>query len=184
MEDEALIQRVKNGEARAVEQFVIRTQRTVTAACAVTLGTRYRADVPDMVQETFLKALAAIATFRADSKITTWLFSIAKNVCIDHLRQQHPKEPIDSLDMTPNPSSYRGSPESAAVDTVRMDALLDAVDQLSIEEREVFLLADRFGFSYAEIATMSGIRIGTVRSRLFRARERVGEAVTKDRRLS
>ena len=148
--------RARRGDAAAASDFVRAAQPDVWRLCAA-LGSRSSAD--DLTQETFARAFGSLHRFAGSSSARTWLLSIARRVCADHVRAA-----VRARTLT-------GAPQPlAAVDpaeSVTMRALLDA---LNADRREAFVLTQLVGLSYAEAADVCGCPIGTIRSRVARAR--------------
>lgn len=140
----------------AVDAFVRATQADVWRLCAH-LGDREHAD--DLAQEVYARVLRALPSFRADSAVRSWLFSIVRRVVADDIsaRQRRRKEPVAGVHVVPD---HQGE--------VVLASLLDALDE---DRRQAFVLTQVLGYSYAEAADAVGCPIGTIRSRVARARE-------------
>jgi RNA polymerase sigma-70 factor (ECF subfamily) len=123
--------------------------------------TRDRPMAEDVTQEAFLRAFRFLRGFRSDRKFGSWLFSIVRNCAMDALRRQRS---TDVLDAERFPARAGADPTMRA----ELDAALRAV---SAEHREAFLLVEVFGLSYQETADVLGVAVGTVKSRMFRARQ-------------
>ncbi len=142
------------------------------------LALRYRGRgdaAQDVVQETFARALQALDGFRSEAELTTWLYRIAVNVCLDQSRSdRRPRSrPIDEALSVPGcPGGIRAVEERQLGGALRR-----AVDQLPPEQRRLVVLRDLEGRSYGEIARLTGASIGTVSSRLARARARLAIAI-------
>ncbi|MEO6957936.1 MAG: sigma-70 family RNA polymerase sigma factor [Antricoccus sp.] len=159
------------GDDHAMALFVRATQTDVWRLC-VHLGDQWAAD--DLAQETYLRAFANLATFAARSSAKTWLLSIARRVCADHVREQRR---IPRLVATEPPE--RGAPG----DFTTYAALRSLIDALDPVRREAFVLTQVIGASYAEAADICGCPVGTIRSRVARARTDLVEAVREHRGL-
>lgn len=162
--DDLVLLRAQRGDAAASRALVERYQRPVFALLSRMLGPR--APVEDLAQETFLKAFRALPGFdrSGTARLSTWLLTIASRLAIDELRRQGaPEEPVD--DQLPDERAL-GSFDRTALQR----ALIRAVGQLSPEQRAAFLLREAHGLSYQEIALALGLELGTVRSRLSRAK--------------
>ena len=140
-------------------------------------------DAEDLVQETYLNAFRALDRFEEGTNLRAWLFRILNNAFISQYRRRK-RRPSDSLDefsdfylydhlveggVAPAPEN----PEQEVLSRIGDEAVLRALEELPVEFRQVELLADVEGFSYREIAEVLGIPIGTVMSRLYRARRRL-----------
>lgn len=146
-----------NGDNHALGELVRRTQPVVWRVCAI-LGSS--GEVEDLVQETYLRAMRSLTSYRGDAPVQAWLLSIARNVCADHVRRRtRQNRLIDRL---------------RAERTERLEepttALEDLVQSLDTERREAFVLTQVCGLSYAEAAEVVDCPIGTIRSRVARAR--------------
>ncbi|WP_432559458.1 sigma-70 family RNA polymerase sigma factor [Granulicoccus sp. GXG6511] len=146
------------GDRPALGEFIRLTQADVWRFVAHLAG-REMAD--DLTQETYLRAMDALPSFRGESSARTWLLAIARRVAADHFRRQSTRPPEaspDSADRLTVPDA------SARVELERMLASLDPV------RREALVLTQVFGLSYAEAAAIAGVAVGTIRSRVARAR--------------
>lgn len=130
--------------------------------------TRDRQMAEDVTQEAFLRAFRFLRTFRGDSKFTSWLFRIARNCAMDALRRR-------SGEQTREQAPLIGPPDPEA--RAQLHAALAAV---SAEHREPFLLIEVFGLSYREAADVLNLRVGTVKSRMHRARHAMMAALAVD----
>ncbi|GAA0519017.1 RNA polymerase sigma factor [Saccharopolyspora subtropica] len=149
------------GDRGALDAFIRATQRDVWRFLAHLLDAR-RAD--DLAQETYLRALRSLPRFAGRSSARTWLLSIARRVAADHLRRErtrHVTSPVDALE------EHRVQ-RPGFEDIVELNLLLDGLDP---ERREALLLTQVLGLSYQETAEVCGCPIGTVRSRVARARD-------------
>ena len=130
--------------------------------------TRDRSLADDVTQEAFLRAFRFLKGFRGDSKFTSWLFRIARNCAMDQLRARKVH-----LDREPLPPMGPSDPQSRV-------ELQVALGSISEEHREPFLLIEVFGLSYQEAADVLGVRVGTVKSRMHRARHAMMRALAID----
>ncbi|MFI7320941.1 sigma-70 family RNA polymerase sigma factor [Streptomyces venezuelae] len=161
----------RDGDAQAFEQFVRATRRDVWRFVAHLSGDLHGAD--DLTQETYLRALTALPGFAARSSARTWLLAIARRVVADRFRSAAARPRIaDTGDWQAaaeraQPHGLPGFDEGVA--------LLDLLETLDAPRREAFVLTQLAGLPYADAADAVGCPIGTVRSRVARARERVSE---------
>jgi RNA polymerase sigma-70 factor (ECF subfamily) len=151
----ALLHSAAEGDRKALGEFVARSQTDVWRFCRSIVGT---AQADDVTQETFLRAWRSASTFRAESTARTWLLSIARRVCYDQLRKQHRNETLDA-DRSSGPS-----------DAGETQALLDLIERLEPDRRTAFVLTQLHGLSYQQTAEICDCPIGTIRSRVARAR--------------
>lgn len=173
--DVELVRLAQANDARAFEALVVKYQRRVARHVARYL--KSAADVEDAVQETFIRAYRGLAAFRGESAFYTWLYRIAVNVAIRHLERQPqhvllgddaPEERTDAFQPGVSDSEQ---PERTLIAAQTADTVQRALAKLQPDLAEVLLLYEVESKPYAEIATMLGIPIGTVRTRIFRARE-------------
>jgi len=148
------------GDRGALNAWIELCYRPVWRYCAMMTGIE---SADELAQDTFEKALRALPRFRGHSTATTWLIGIARHLCIDELRAERRRgrtqEQVASL---PAPAQ--------AGDIADRTLLLDMIGRLDHDRREAFVLTQLLGFSYGETATICSCPIGTIRSRLARAR--------------
>jgi len=161
------------GDRVATAAFVRRTQPEVWRVCA-RLGDRGDAD--DLTQEVYVRALPALAAFRGDSSARTWLLQIARYVCADHVRGRTRRRAL--LDRLVLREAVAG--QAAGERTGELD-LDDLIARLDADRREAFVLTQVAGLSYAEAAFVCEVPIGTIRSRVARARADLLEALIEER---
>lgn len=132
----------------------------------------------DLVQETFMKAFASLATYRSEYRFSTWLYKIAANSSIDFLRKRRIQalsldRPLETADGTLEIEvpDQRYDPELALVRKQQRFSIAEAIESLPDKYREVINYRHRDDKSYEEIADLLGIPVGTVKARIFRARE-------------
>ena len=153
----ALLDAAAEGDDRAVAELVRRTQPDVWRLCTH-LGTR--GEEEDLVQEVYLRALRSLGSYRGDSPVLAWLLSIARHTCADHVRRrQRQRNLLGRLQLL--------ATEAPVAEPMSIDDLLA---DLAPERREAFVLTQLIGLSYEEAATALDCPIGTVRSRVARAR--------------
>lgn len=145
-------------DERALEAFVRATQTDVWRLCAH-LGDRDRAD--DLAQEVYARVLRSLRGFRGESSVRPWLFSIVRRVVADDiaLRQRRRREPVA---LAETECDHQGE--------VALNALLEELDE---DRRAAFVLTQVLGYSYAEAAELCACPVGTIRSRVARAREQL-----------
>nr|WP_308124127.1 RNA polymerase sigma factor SigC [Mycolicibacterium xanthum] len=163
------------GDAAALEQFIRSTQRDVWRSVAY-LGDPGTAD--DLTQETFLRAISALPRFSGRSSARTWLLSIARRVVVDQIRHNRARPRAQyAVDVDKLLESCR--PVGGFENVVEVRLLLDGLDE---DRRHALLLTQVLGLSYAEAAEVCGCPVGTIRSRVARAREDLMAAVGRDQR--
>ena len=176
--DQELVVRVQQGDKKAFDLLVLKYQLRVSKLVSRFL--RNQSDVPDVVQESFIKAYRALPNFRGDSAFYTWLYRIAINTAKNHLVAQSRKSPANSIDAQ-EAEDYGASewlkeyatPEREALTAELEKTIHQAMNDLPSDLREAITLREIEGLSYEEIAAVMDCPIGTVRSRIFRAREAI-----------
>lgn len=176
--DRVLVERVRKGDRDAFGLLVRKYQYKVS-----NLVSRYiydSAEVEDVSQEVFIKAYRAIRGFRGDSAFYTWLYRIAVNTAKNHLVAQSRRPPSTDVDVSDAEQIDVGrkmreiaTPESNTLSKELADCVGRAVAELPEDLRTAITLRELEGLSYEEIATVMDCPIGTVRSRIFRAREAI-----------
>jgi RNA polymerase sigma-70 factor (ECF subfamily) len=178
--DRALVERVQRGEKEAFDMLVLKYQHKL-----IKLISRYIRDpseVLDVAQESFLKAYRALPNFRGDSAFYTWLYRIAINTAKNHLVAQSRRPPDGDIDSV-EAEQYDGeselkdhaTPERLLLRDEIQQTVVDAIEQLPEDLRTAITLRELEGLSYEDIAQAMDCPIGTVRSRIFRAREAINK---------
>jgi hypothetical protein len=170
-----LVERVQQGDKKAFNLLVSRYQNKVAG-----LLTRYIShnDIPDVVQESFIKAYRSIESFRGDSAFYTWLYRIAVNTAKNYLTAQGRRPPSEDI-LAEDAEGYDVGTHLRDVDTPENEMLsselekvvFDTIHSLPEDLRTAITLRELEGLSYEEIAEIMDCPVGTVRSRIFRARE-------------
>ena len=127
----------------------------------------------DVVQEVFIRAIREPRFFDEDFRIRAWLFRVTSNLCFNQVRDRNRRGAI--LDAAPREESVSGDQMQSVFEGEQRGEVLAAMDQLSEEHKDILLLRSYDDLSYAEIADVLGIKLGTVMSRLSRARTRLAE---------
>lgn len=171
--DRELVERARAGERAAFDLLVARYQRRLLRLVLRLL--RDPAEAEDVVQETFLKAYRALPRFRGEAAFFTWLYRIALNGArnaVQRRRQRNGPQGI-APSQAPAPPPEIGTPESMLLSKQVMQAIDAALEALPLELRTAIVLREIEGLSYEEIAQIMECPLGTVRSRIFRAREAI-----------
>jgi len=178
--DRALVERVQNGDKRAFDLLVRKYQHKVIAL--VSRYVRSHAECEDIAQESFIRAWRALGSFRGDSAFYTWLYKIAVNTAKNHLvamGRRPPTDDVDAEDAVFMAGAERmqdsATPEREMMRQEIEQSVFSTVQALPEELRTAITLREVDGLSYDEIAEAMGCPIGTVRSRIFRAREAIDE---------
>ncbi len=187
-EDGVLVGRCRNGDLDAFEQLVVKHQKRMLNIAYRMLGDY--AEACEAVQDVFVSVWKNIRDFRGESKFSTWLTTITLNQAKNRLKQMRSRnsrivlsldEPVETVDgsMSIDPPSSGPSPlERLEAGDVRTK-VRECIAALEPEYREVIILRDLQDLSYEEIGSALKVRAGTVKSRLFRAREAVKECLKK-----
>jgi len=180
--DQQLVERVQRGDKNAFNLLVQKYQHKV-----VNIVSRYvsnSGDVADVAQEAFIKAYRAISSFRGESAFYTWLYRIAVNSSKNYLVAQGRKPPANDVDAD-EADFYDGSealresstPERVMLSNEIKRTLFATIDKLPEDLKMAITLREIEGMSYEEIASIMDCPVGTVRSRIFRAREAIDKEI-------
>jgi RNA polymerase sigma-70 factor (ECF subfamily) len=182
--DALLVERVKRGDSKAFEMLVVKYQRRVERLIARMV--RDQDLVMDIAQETFIRAYRALPQFRGESAFYTWLYRVAVNTAKKALADMK-RDPLvlessrvstdddDETSLLENVLSDDATPDAVLASKQLANTVNAAVDALSEDLRQAITLREIDGLSYEEIAEMMNTPIGTVRSRIFRAREAISQ---------
>ncbi len=179
--DQQLVQRAQRGDLRAFDLLVLKYQGRIGA-----LVSRYVSDageVEDITQEAFIKAYRALDKFRGDSAFYTWLYRIASNAAKNHLVAKGRRPGADTTIEDAEAFEQAGlisestTPEAVVMSEELAQVVTEAMDALPEELRAALTLRELEGLSYDDIAAVLECPVGTVRSRIFRARESIDERV-------
>ncbi len=189
MNDEINVKRLKSGDAAEFERLVRTCEKRV-----YNLALRYtnnEADAADISQEVFLRVYRALPDFKGESSVTTWVYRITVNTAIDLTRKKTRRrenslteygEDDDAPERDIIDESF--SPELQYEKTELREAIGDAISGLSEEHRKIIIMRDINGMSYSEIGEILSLGEGTVKSRLFRARDRLRAALERPGNIS
>ncbi|MDH4573054.1 RNA polymerase sigma factor RpoE [Salinicola acroporae] len=180
--DQQLVERAQKGDTRAFDLLVKKYQHKILG-----LISRYvqdHSEVQDVAQEAFIKAYRALGSFRAESAFYTWMYRIAINTAKNYLVSRGRRPPGSDLDISDaeivdqsGRLSDIESPEAAIARDQLESAVFAAIEQLPDDLRTAITLREFDGLSYEDIATIMECPVGTVRSRIFRAREAVDKHI-------
>ncbi|GGX00597.1 RNA polymerase sigma factor RpoE [Pigmentiphaga litoralis] len=177
--DAELVARVQRGDKKAFELLMLKYQRKILRL--LSRFVRDPGEVEDVAQEAFIKAYRALPQFRGESAFYTWLYRIAINTAKNHLvasgrrpssPSEYENEDGETFDETDNLSDIN-TPESMMASREIAETVNSAIEALPEELRTAIVLREIEGMSYEDIAQSMGCPIGTVRSRIFRAREAI-----------
>jgi RNA polymerase sigma-70 factor (ECF subfamily) len=180
--DQQLVDRVLEGDKQAFNLLVVRYQQRVIALIARFVNDPQ--EVEDVSQEAFIKAYRALSLFRGESAFYTWLYRIAVNTAKNHLVAKSRRPPAVDMDIDESQNNDLAmslreleSPEESLVTEDLKQAIEKAIDELPEELKTAFTLREFSGLSYEDITEIMDCPVGTVRSRIFRAREAIDKRI-------
>lgn len=186
-EEMKIVRMVLDGDTNAFEELVLAYQTRVYNIALRMTGSEE--DACDLSQEVFLKAYRSLNTFRGESSVGSWLYRMAANMSIDHLRRRKRRQnelslspeggeedsrPLELPDLSLEPQTMLEQKELRA-------AVLGGLDRLPEEQRLILVMREVNGLSYQEISQALRIELGTVKSRIFRARASLAKTLLEDR---
>jgi RNA polymerase sigma factor (sigma-70 family) len=188
-EEREIIRRVKGGDVDAFEALVLANQKQVYTLAFKMLGNEQ--DANDVSQEAFLKAYRALDSFREDSKFSVWLYRLTSNLCIDFLRSRSRRQAIslsvldaDGEEKELDIPDEHFSPQELLERSEIRQAVRDGLAKLPEDYRQILLLREIDGLSYAEIGQALSLEEGTVKSRIFRARKKLCSILIQNGNIS
>jgi RNA polymerase sigma-70 factor (ECF subfamily) len=184
-----IISAVLSGDTDAFEALVLENRRQVYNLALKM--TKNEQDAYDISQEAFLKAFRSLDKFRGDSKFSVWLYRLTSNLCLDFLRAQKRREKVslsyendeDEQQELEIPDE-RFSPEKILEQNNLRESISSALDALPEDYRSIIVMREMDGLSYDEISARTGLELGTVKSRIFRARKKLCALLSKDGNFS
>ena len=188
MDEQELINGAAAGNMRAFEELIIPFEKPVYNFCLRMLGDSR--DAQDVSQEVFIKIYKSIKNYRSrfDGSFKCWLYRVANNACIDEMRKRKSRLKPESLDAAYETEggdmgrqfvSPGKTPEDIAIEKERRAAIKKAISSLPADFRRMIVLREMQGLSYEEISNITGIKIGTVKSKISRARDMLREQIKK-----
>ncbi|MCI7624691.1 MAG: sigma-70 family RNA polymerase sigma factor [Candidatus Limivicinus sp.] len=188
-QEAAIVRKVLGGDANAFETLVLEYEKNVYNIALRMTGNSE--DAADMTQEAFIKAYNSLQSFRGDSKFSVWLYRIVSNVCLDFLRSKNRRPTVslsveddDGEDTQLDVADESQSPELLLDRKLTRDSVRRGLDSLPPDYRQILLLREIQGLSYDEIAQALSLEVGTVKSRIFRARKRLCTFLIDDGNIS
>lgn len=188
-QEAAIVRKVLGGDANAFETLVLEYEKNVYNIALRMTGNSE--DAADMTQEAFIKAYNSLKSFRGDSKFSVWLYRIVSNVCLDFLRSKNRRPTVslsveddDGEDAQLDVADESQSPELLLDRKLTRDSVRRGLDSLPPDYRQILLLREIQGLSYDEIAQALSLEVGTVKSRIFRARKRLCTFLIDDGNIS
>lgn len=174
-QEQTLLRKACSGDADAFEEIVRENEKTVYGLALRHLGNPQ--DAEDAAQEVFLKAYSGLKSFRGDAKLSVWLYRITCNVCTDMLRRRKDTVSLSAEKEDGSPAlellDDRFDPAAIAERSELREKVGEALTKLPEDARKILLLREIAGQSYEEIAQTLDLDMGTVKSRIFRARKRL-----------
>lgn len=188
-QEAAAVRKVLAGDANAFELLVKEYEKNVYNIALRMVSNAE--DAQDMAQEAFIKAYNCLSSYRGDSKFSVWLYRIVSNVCLDFLRSKN-RRPTVSLSIEDDEgeesqldiADESQSPELLLDRTLTRESVRRGLESLPPEYRQILLLREIQGLSYEEISGALRIEVGTVKSRIFRARKKLCEFLLDDGNIS
>lgn len=187
--DEDIVREIIRGRIDLFEELVIRYEKKIFGLSLRMMGNRE--DASDATQEAFLRAYRFLHTYKQQAKFSTWLFRIASNACLDMLRKRQKyvtvslDQPLQGSegDLTMQLVDEQDGPEEQLQKKELVEALAEAIQELSPEQRLVIILRDVQGLAYDDISKILKLPMGTVKSRLNRARAAIRELMQENKEL-
>lgn len=178
--EQELIQAVLAGDANSFEPLVLEHQKKI-----YNLALRMTGDADDafdITQDAFVKAFESLKNFRGESAFGSWLYRLASNLCLDYLRKEKRRNTVsltvedEELDI----ADLRFSPENEMERAELRDAVARGLQRMPAAARQMIVMRDVSGLSYGDIAENLGLELGTVKSRIARAREKLIKILSED----
>jgi RNA polymerase sigma-70 factor (ECF subfamily) len=174
---ETTVLAAQRGDEAATRSILEILHRPVIAICFRFLGPRFRHEIEDIAQDVFLKVFRALAQYDPlRSKFTTWVYTFVRNHCFDVLKKRRlpvtSMTPRDDTEVARDPTDDRELRPAASIENQELGKKIgEALAELGEDQRMTFVLREYEGLDYAAIAVVTGVSEGTVKSRLFRAKE-------------
>ena len=173
-QDALLLRRAQNGDAQAFDELMTVHEKRIYALCLRMTGNRE--DALDCAQEAMLRIWRALGSYRKQASFSTWVYRVATNTCLDYLRKKktRPSVSLDAMeDDGFSPSDASGDPVQQSEAAARKRTLAAGIASLPPDMRAALVLRDVQGFSYEEVSDILDTPLGTVKSRINRAREKL-----------
>ena len=185
MTEQELVAQARRGDESAFEALVTENEKRIYNLCRRLTGNQE--DAAELTQEAFLNAWRGLGRFQGESSFSTWLYRLATNACIDFLRKEKRRQSLSmtvSLDDEEEARQVelpdeRYAPEGALERAEARRAVAEGLKRLTLEHRQVLVMREIHGLSYAEIGQVLGLEEGTVKSRIARARGALRKVLTE-----
>ena len=183
MKLEDLLLLAKKGDGRAFEQIVLQTERAVyNLALSIV---KKKEDAEDVTQETYLRLWRAASELKLESSLKLYILRTARNLALDLIRKNSKRDEIDTVILDADgefeidiaDDSPDSRPDESYLRKIEKEVVRQSIEELPSAAREIIVLRDIEGLSYTEIAEMLGLAEGTLKSKLFRARERLRKII-------
>ena len=183
--EQELVAQARRGDESAFEALVTENEKRIYNLCRRLTGNQE--DAAELTQEAFLNAWRGLGRFQGESSFSTWLYRLATNACIDFLRKEKRRQSLSmtvSLDDEEEARQVelpdeRYAPEGALERAEARRAVAEGLKRLTLEHRQVLVMREIHGLSYAEIGQVLGLEEGTVKSRIARARGALRKVLTE-----
>ncbi len=175
LSETAIINKAQQGDTIAFRTLVERYQSMLFSLASRFLG---KDEAEDTVQEAFIRLWKHLHKYKPEIKLTTWLYRIVTNLCLDHLKSKHRRNSYNSVDIT-NVGSIKdeAAPDKELENKEMMQQILKFSDSLTPKQRAVFVLRDLEGLSSQEVCVVLSMKPGSVKSNLYYARLTMGEMI-------
>ncbi len=183
--NELTLRRAQKGDHAAFEQLITPYEGMVWRVCWHYTG--HREDAADCAQEAMLKAWRSLPNYRQDCSLETWLYRICTSCCLDFLRRKRGKQDVSLTEMSEtgfDPPASAPTPEESALHSEETTELHTAISMLPEDMRTVLILSALESKTYEDIAAVTGVAVGTVKSRLNRARVKLAQILSRMREPS
>ena len=185
MTEQELVAQARRGDESAFEALVTENEKRIYNLCRRLTG--HQEDAAELTQEAILNAWRGLGRFQGESSFSTWLYRLATNACIDFLRKEKRRQSLSmtvSLDDEEEARQVelpdeRYAPEGALERAEARRAVAEGLERLTLEHRQVLVMREIHGLSYAEIGQVLGLEEGTVKSRIARARGALRKVLTE-----
>ena len=185
MTEQEIVLRAKGGDQDAFAELVTAHQDRIYTLCLRMTGNRE--DAQDAAQEAFLNAWRALPSFKGESSFSTWVYRLTSNACIDHLRRRKRRRDLEAASLTGEdgesdwePADHQSDPALQTERRMAKEAVEEGLRSLPDHQREILVMRELSGLSYQEIGAALDLDLGTVKSRIARARLALKKILTAE----